>query len=117
MQNDPMGQAKEFSAAALDAFQQVAAINSKLLERATQHQLELLNASVEASFKGTQALHSPEVMKGLAAGYMEKVLGTLRRSMEVLTEAQRDLTAMQKGLQQTASRAAERTPRESKGKS
>jgi hypothetical protein len=88
-----------------DAFQQATQINARLLERAAQHQMELLNASVEAGSRGTQLMHNPEALREITSRYTERVLETLRRSMEAFTKAQQELIALQTGFQRSASDA------------
>jgi hypothetical protein len=105
MPTDPMAQSNTFAAAATDAFKEATQINARLLERAAQHQMELLNASVEAGTRGAQLMHNPEAMREVASRYTERVLETLRRSMEAFTEAQKGLMAIQATFQQTAAGA------------
>ena len=104
MPSNPTSSSDTFSFMA-DAFQEATQINARLLERAAQHQMELLNASVEAGSRGAQLMHNPEALREVTARYTERVLETIRRSIDAFTKAQQELLALQSGFQRSASDA------------
>ena len=104
MSTETMEQWGKFSQSALDSLKELAAINTRLVERLSQQQFELAGVSLEAGLKGSNlAVAAPaykEYVSGqsaLAGEYGEKVLDIVRKTTNVLAEARDQYSAWTEG--------------------
>jgi Phasin protein len=104
MSTETIEQWGKFSQSALDSLKELAAINTKLMERLAEQQFELAGVALEAGLKGSNlAVAAPaykEYVSGqsaLAGEYGEKVLGIVRKTTGVMTEARDQYSAWTEG--------------------
>jgi len=88
----------------LDAIKELGELNTRLFERASQQQLELTQASIDASVKGAQLASESRSYKefvsgqaALATEYGEKVLKTVRKGNEAAAELRDEYSAWFEG--------------------
>src|SRR5512146_2428886 len=88
----------------LDAIKELGELNARLLERASQQQLELTQASIDASVRSAQLAGESrsyrEFVSGqtaLATEYGEKVLKTVRKGNEAAAELRDEYSAWFEG--------------------
>jgi hypothetical protein len=94
MSTETIEQWGKFSRAALDSFKELTAINTKLAEKLSEQQLELVSLSLEAGLKGANLAVGTPAYKDYVAGqtalageYNEKVLGIVKKANGTVTEA------------------------------
>jgi phasin family protein len=94
----------KFTRTALDAAKELAGLNTKLVERISQQQFELAQASVELGVKGVQLVSEPRPYKDFVAGqtalageYSERVLKIARKGNEVAAELRDEYAAWIEG--------------------
>jgi phasin family protein len=85
---------------ALDAFKELAELNTKAFERTSEQQFELAHASLEAGAKSAQLMSEPRSYKdyvsgqtALASEYGDRVLKIVRRSNEIAAELRDEYAA------------------------
>jgi phasin family protein len=95
----------------LDAVKELAELNTKLLERTSEQQFELANASLDAGLKGVQLVSEPRSYKDFISGqtalvteYGDRVLKSVRRSNEVAAELREEYAAWIDGKVREAAR-------------
>jgi hypothetical protein len=106
MQKQVIDQWGEFTRTALDSLKELGQINTKLVTRLSQQQLELLNTSLEAAGRETQLVGESKGyndlvahQSALAAEYNRKFLDIVRTTTNVLEETRNELTAwVEKGV-------------------
>ena len=88
----------------LDTIKELGELNTRLFERASQQQLELTQASIDASVKGAQLASESRSYKefvsgqaALATEYGERVLKTVRKGTEAATELRDEYSAWFEG--------------------
>jgi phasin family protein len=88
----------------LEAIKELGELNTRLLERASQQQLELAQASIDASVKGAQLASESRSYKefvsaqtALATEYGERVLTTVRKGSEAAAELRDEYSAWFEG--------------------
>ena len=107
MQKELIDQWSQLSRKTVDSLRELGEINARLVEQISRQQLNMLNASIEASARGTQLVSQAQGygqlidnQATLAADYNKKVLNIVRQTADVLTEARDDLTAwVERGVQ------------------
>jgi hypothetical protein len=104
MSTETIEQWGKFGQTALDSLKELTAINAKVVERLSEQQFELAGLALETSLKGANlAVGAPaykEYVSGqsaLAGEYGEKVLGVVRKTTGVLTEARDQYSAWTEG--------------------
>ncbi len=113
MQNDLMQEWNKLGKTTSDSLKELGNINAKLIERLTEQQLALMNASVEGSAKQatlvTEAKAVQDVLSGqadLSADYSKQVLAIARKTADILNQSREEITAwVEKGVE-TATREA-----------
>ena len=119
MQKQVIDQWGEFTRHALDSLKELGEINTKLVTRLSQQQLEMLNTSLEAAAKETRLVSETkgynELVAGqssLAAEYNRKFLDIVRTTTGLLEETRNELTAwVEKGMK-TVEKNVERATEE-----
>ncbi len=94
----------KFARTGLDAIKELGELNTRLFERATQQQLDLTQASIDAGVKGAQLASESRSYKefvsgqaALATEYGERVLKTVRKGNESATELRDEYSAWIEG--------------------
>jgi len=103
----------KFTRTALDAVKELTELNTKLLERTSEQQFELANASLDAGVKGAQLVSEPRSYKDFVSGqtalvteYGDRVLKIVRRSNEVAAELRDEYAAWLEGKVREAARTS-----------
>jgi phasin family protein len=93
-----------FTRTALDAAKELGELNTRLLERISQQQIELAQASVDVGVKGVQLVSEPRPYKDLVAGqtalageYSERVLKIARKGNELAADLRDEYAAWIEG--------------------
>jgi hypothetical protein len=101
----------KFTRTALDAVKELTELNTKLLERTSEQQFELVNASVDAGVKGVQLVSEPRSYKDFVNGqtsliteYGDRVLKIVRRGNEVAAELRDEYATWLEGKVREAAR-------------
>jgi phasin family protein len=110
MQKELINQWSQLTKQNFDSLKELGEINTKLVERLSRQQLEMLSASMEATVRETQLVTQSRGYKelldsqsGLTAEYNKKFLDIVRETTDILTEARDDLTAwIEKGVERAA---------------
>jgi hypothetical protein len=123
MQTQLINQWSEFSRKTFESLSELGQISSRFVEQLSRQQLSVLNATVEATSRGTQLIRETygygkllENQSTAAAEYNKRVLTIARQTANILTEARDDLSSwaergvknVERGVE-VAGRAAERT--------
>lgn len=94
----------KFARTGLDTIKELGELNTRLFEQASQQQLELAQASIEASVKGVQLARESRSYKefvsgqaALATEYGERVLKTVRKGNEAAGELRDEYSAWIEG--------------------
>ena len=100
MQKQLINQWSQLTRNTFDSLRELGEINARLVEQLSRQQLNMLNASIEATARGTQVVGQSQgfgelldTQTTLAADYNRKVLNIVRQTADVLTEARDELTA------------------------
>ena len=97
MENNPFGQFDTVSKAAADSAKELETINTKLLEKLTQKNMDLFNSTVDlnnkffsmfGNVKGMQELIAEQMQ--LSSEYNEKLMATMQETGEIAMESQGD---------------------------
>ncbi|MCI0401719.1 MAG: phasin family protein [Gammaproteobacteria bacterium] len=123
MQNELIQEWSKLGKTTSEALKELGDINAKLIERLTEQQLALINATVEGSAKQTRLLTEAkgiqDVISGqanLTADYSQKVFAIARRTADLLNQSRQDITAwVEKGMKTAGSEGAKKpaTPKTS----
>lgn len=118
-QRELIGQWSKLTKTGFDSLKELGEINGRLVERLSQQQLEIVNASLEATVKETQLLTQSKGYKdlvdnqsALSAEYNRRFLDIVRRTTDILTQARDELSAwVERGVEQVEQgvRRAERS--------
>ena len=116
MQNELLDQWRQLTQNTLDSLRELGEINTRLMERLSRQQLEIVNASFEATARGTQLatqFRDPreflEHQSSIATEYNRRFSDIARRTTDILAQARDEIAAwMERGLQ-AADRNVERT--------
>ena len=100
MQNDLLDQWGKLTKATFEALKEFGAISSKVFEKLAQTQLDAVNASLEASVRGTQVVSQSKDyhdylarQAAIAAEYSERFLEIARKANKIVTDGREELTA------------------------
>lgn len=97
MENNPFGQFDSVTKAATDSAKELESINTKLLEKLTQKNMDLFNSTVDlnnkfismfGNAKGMQELIAEQIQ--LSNEYTGKVVSTMQEAGEIVMESQGD---------------------------
>ena len=123
MQTQLINQWSEFSRKTLESLSELGQISSRFAEQLSRQQQSMLNATVEATSRGTQLIRETygygkllESQSTAAAEYNKRVLNIARQTANILTQARDDLSSwaergvknVERGVE-VAGRVAERT--------
>jgi phasin family protein len=116
MQDELLDRWRQLAQNTLDSLRELGEINTRLMERLSRQQLEIVNATFEATARETQLVTQSrdprdflEKQASFAAEYNRRFLDIARRSTDILGQAREEMTAwMERGLQ-VADRSMERT--------
>jgi hypothetical protein len=94
----------KFARTGLDTIKELGELNTRLFEQASQQQLELAQASIDASVKGVQLARESRSYKDFVSGqaalateYGERVLKTVRKGNEATAELRDEYSAWIEG--------------------
>jgi hypothetical protein len=103
----------KFTRTAFDAVKELTELNTKLLERTSEQQFELANASFDAGVKGVQLVSEPRSYKDFVSGqtaliteYGDRVLKIVRRGNEVAAELRDEYATWLEGKVREAARTS-----------
>jgi phasin family protein len=107
MQKELIEQWGEFTKTAFDSLRELGEINTKLVGRLSQQQLEILNTSLEAAVQETHLVSESKDYKQLLSGqstltaeYNRKFLEIVRKTTDILEETREELTGwLEKGVE------------------
>ncbi len=123
MQRELINQWTQLTRNTFDSLRELGEINARLVEQLSRQQLSVLNASIEATTRGTQLASQSggygELLDNqttVAAEYNKKILNIVAATTDVLTEARDELSAwVERGMRNVeqgakiAGRTVERT--------
>ena len=100
---------------AYDSVRELGEINTRLVQRLSQQQLEVLRVTMEAGARETQLISQPRdyqsllsAQAALAGEYNQKFLEIARTTADILTETRDELMAwVQRGLERATSTSRE----------
>ena len=122
MQKELIEQWSRLAQTAFDSFKELSEINSRVVERLSQQNYELLNTYFLAGIKGVQLVAEPKSYQDLVAGqsalvaeYGDKLTAASRKTVDVLGESRNEYTAwVEKGVQTAQAAAPYTRPANSK---
>ncbi len=109
MSNDMLKKWSEMNQSSMDAIKELGDINTRMMTRLTQRQMDMMNLYMEGSAKQMEVLNgvkNPQdvlsAQSGLYTDMNEKLMDNARQTLEVLMEAKAELTEWaEKGMKQT----------------
>ena len=100
MQTQLINQWSEFSRKTLESLSELGQISSRFAEQLSRQQQSMLNATIEATSRGTHLIRETygygkllENQSTAAAEYNKQVLSIVRQTANILTEARDDLSS------------------------
>ena len=108
MSNDMLNKWTEMNQSAMNSIKELGDINTKMMTRLTQRQMDMMNLYMEGSAKQMEAMKgvaNPQDAVSTQTGFYtdmnEKLMDNARQTLEVLMEAKAELTDWaEKGMSQ-----------------
>lgn len=110
MSNDMLNKWTEMNQSAMNSIKELGDINTKMMTRLTQRQMDMMNLYMEGSAKQMEAMKgaaNPQDAVSTQTGFYtemnEKLMDNARQTLEVLMEAKAELTEWaEKGMSQAS---------------